>query len=136
MRRGEVNWEITSKKKLLYFQNTQDYKKSNKSKSKYMRTAIFYIIAMWSTVNGRTLDTNVSNAENIDQFNKFIATEIPSITKGLQGVIPASYGDCASNSPPQPCQDKGSDLFYKHKSWAYKATAVRLFLFRIHTHIS
>ena len=101
-----------------------------------MRTVIFYIIAMWSTVNGRTLDMNVSNAENIDQFNKFIATEIPTITKALQGVIPASYGDCASNSPPQPCQDKGSDLFYKHKSWAYKATAVRLFLFRIHTHIS
>jgi len=71
-----------------------------------------------------TLHANVSDAnDNIDQFNKFISTQIGTITEALQNIIPASYGDCGSDSPPQPCQDKGSDLFYKHKSWAYKATA-------------
>ena len=97
------------------------------------------MIAVWSTVNGRSLRSNVSDVnddqettipsnvsdanDNIDQFNKFIATEIGTITEALQNVIPASYGDCGRHSPPQPCQDKGSDLFYTHKSWAYKATA-------------
>ena len=58
----------------------------------------------------------------IDSFNQFISSQIPTVTTALQGVMPASYGNCGDN-PPQSCQDKGGDLFYEHKKWEYKAWA-------------
>merc|ERR1719359_2676136 len=47
---------------------------------------------------------------------------LPNVTALAQQHIPASYGNCGSNSPPAPCEGNG-DLFYKHKSWKYKAFA-------------
>lgn len=58
----------------------------------------------------------------IDGFNQFISSQVPTVTAALQGVMPASYGNCVDDAPT-PCEDKGDYLFYQHKSWAYKAWA-------------
>jgi hypothetical protein len=58
----------------------------------------------------------------LDLLNGLIASQLPAINSAVVSAVPQSYGNCGSNSPPQPCVGT-TDLYYVHKSWEYKAIA-------------
>jgi len=115
--------KITTKYK-AYLQKKPTSKNTKMNMKSIISFCTICIVSVMAGSNSRSNETTAldANPGAIDNFNKFIATEIPQITEALQGVMPATYGDCGSDSPPQPCEGN-SALFYKHKSWAYKATA-------------
>eukprot|EP01126_Amoeba_proteus_P037612 TRINITY_DN3890_c0_g1_i2.p1 TRINITY_DN3890_c0_g1~~TRINITY_DN3890_c0_g1_i2.p1 ORF type:complete len:281 (+),score=48.43 TRINITY_DN3890_c0_g1_i2:106-843(+) len=65
------------------------------------------------------------NSSIIDLLNNLVKAKLPDINTEIHNVVPHSYGDCNSNSPPQPCACSSgcSNLYYIHKAWEYKAYA-------------
>merc|ERR1711907_488952 len=83
-----------------------------------VRVFPFLLLALWAAPS--------LGQGGVDGFNKLLALELPLIVQQLQGVIPASFGNCpastASGPAPAPCEGT-SDLFYVYKSWEYQAEA-------------
>eukprot|EP00940_MAST-03C_sp_MAST-3C-sp2_P000530 g530.t1 len=61
------------------------------------------------------------NPGAIDEFNKLIQSELPTINEEIESVMPDAYGSC-SDGAPSPCDENGN-LYEKHKKWEYRVTA-------------
>ena len=93
----------------------------------YSLPLLFVLLALVATTSA-----SASADSPIDDLNHLLQAALPTINSKLKAVLPSSYGNCRGSGSsgdttpgPTPCvaTPGNADLYYVHKSWAYKAFA-------------